>query len=318
MGRVGLWLALMAVMGTAAFGDGGFFVPKNVTLSQSGSSAAQKGVMVAEGASQVLLLETTYRGPASDFAWVIPVPAAPQEVFTANGEFIDQIFAQTSAIQVDHFVHDTPASPGASRGSGGGGEGEEKPSSLASPARILARMAVGDYDALVFSAGSTADGGAMGLAEWLQSEGYAVPKTFASLLAEYAAKQWVFVALKLQGKVAQERPLLKDVPPIGIRFPRTNARLVFPLLISRLSAPPFTSLALVAISRTGYRCQELEVVRLNGERPISAGETYGAIRRDLCRRPRPALLCEYVAAHPPALSMSYRARLTGSGLSSWL
>ena len=64
----------------------------------SGTSAAQCGIIIRDGGHEVLLLRTTYRGPSGDFAWVVPVPRAPDGddgLFTASNEFIDQTLGFT-------------------------------------------------------------------------------------------------------------------------------------------------------------------------------------------------------------------------------
>lgn len=326
MSRYLFGILLLAIC-TAVWADGGF-VPRRftrATAAGASSAAAQKGIMVSEPGSEVLLLQTTYRGPAADFAWIIPVPAAPQEVFAANAEFIDAILRQTSPVQVDHHERNTAIDSGrGGRGYGGGGGsiGGTTPSAPP-PVQVLARMAVGKYDAAVLAA-DRAGGQAGDIVQWLQDNGYEVSDRLTEVIQPYVKQQWVFVALKLQQQTAADKSLLQDVPPIGIRFPQSGGRLVFPLYISRLSAPDHTGIALVTIARSSYRCRELPVVWPDQSTPIHSGETYGDFRRKLCRDPVPALLCEYRVSAPDelkpyrevggkivisqkALSMSYRA-----------
>jgi len=299
-----LLCAVLLCVCAMAWADGGF-VPARTTATHVSSAAAQKGILVSEPGSEVLLLETTYHGPSSSFAWIIPVPEAPQEVFPANATFMDAILRQTSPVQVDHSVRDYS---GGGRGGGAGLSGGQPSSSVASPVRVLARMTVGEYDAAVLAASRAAGGQAGDVVQWLQDNGYEVTDRLAQVLQPYVKDHWVFVALKLLPDVAEEKPLLKDVAPIGIRFRQGGGRLVFPLYISRLSAPPFTAIALVTIGTSSYRCQQFPVVRFEDETPIRRGETYGMFRRKMCRIPRPALLCEFCGGERlPALALSYKA-----------
>ena len=298
-----LLCVLLLVACMAACADGGF-TPRLVSTSRTTSAAAQKAVLISEPGSEVLLLETTYRGPAAGFAWIIPVPETPQEVFRANGDFMDAILRQTSPVLVEHYVRGYSGSGGLGGRSGAGGGGSS--SSVASPVRVLARMAVGDYEAVVLAADKSAGGQAGDVVQWLQDNGYEVSGRLRTVLEPYVKDHWVFVALKLQEDVAEEKPLLQDVPPVGLRFRQRGRRLVFPLHISRVSAPPFTAIALVTIGTSSYICRDLPVVGVEQETTIAAGQTYGQFRRKMSREPTPALLCECCAGSLPALSMSYR------------
>jgi hypothetical protein len=79
-----------------ALADGMFMAPEDAYGRLYGdlgaTSTEQKGIIIdpAEG-REVLLLQTTYHGPAAGFAWVIPVPGEPldDDVFMASTEFVE-------------------------------------------------------------------------------------------------------------------------------------------------------------------------------------------------------------------------------------
>lgn len=69
-------------------------------IAQSGvSSPHQKAVIIQpDPATEILLLKTTYQGPAAEFAWVIPVPGLPAEedVFRVGEGIIPWILDETA------------------------------------------------------------------------------------------------------------------------------------------------------------------------------------------------------------------------------
>ena len=69
-------------------------------IAQSGvSSPHQKAVIIQpDPATEILLLQTTYQGPAAEFAWVIPVPGLPAEedVFRVGEGIIPWMLDETA------------------------------------------------------------------------------------------------------------------------------------------------------------------------------------------------------------------------------
>lgn len=270
---------LLLVLAANAGADGGFVGP--YTLVQgSASSSAQAAVLIHEGPDEVLLLRTTYRGPAERFAWIVPVPARPREVFAANPQFVSLALGAASPLTVTHI------NPTNSQRQGlGGSEGPKR--STSGRVEVLGQMVVANMLASVLQS----DDGAA-LLTWLHDSNYAVADTAVPLLTTYARAGWVFVALKMLEQTAAARSLLEDVPPLGLRFDATGQNLLFPLRISRLSAPAQSAILLSVIGTTPYRCRTLPTRRLSEAVALTAGETYGGLRRRLARERGPALVCE--------------------------
>jgi hypothetical protein len=277
-----------------ALADGGFSGPHTVTQAGRATSAAQAAVLVREGLDEVLLLRTTYHGPSQSFAWFIPVPSPPREVFKASDKFITQALADTGPITVTHV--NTP-DPGTFGVPGGG------TTRAVGNVRLLGQMVIGDLLASILESN---DGSA--LASWLERNGYAVQEEFIPVFRDYARAGWVFVALRLLDKVASDKPLLEDVPPLGIRFRYSGTRLVFPLRISRVSAPALTAIRLCLIGAEPYRCRGFLTRQVTEPIALPAGKTYGDVRRALTREHGTALLCECsVQERLPCLGLSYYA-----------
>jgi hypothetical protein len=310
------WLRLILVLTLAqslaalALADGCFLGPSAVDRLSKPSSAAQKAVLIAEGPDEVLLLQTTYQGPARRFAWVIPVPSPPKEVFAAEPNFLDQVFLWTEPrLDTEITVPDQRSSrqggkggPSMGPGMGGAPEGGMGGAPGPPPVEVLQRLQVGDYAATVLAARDPA-----ALTSWLQTHRYAVPDGAAEAFASYVQRGWAFVALRLLDRAVQGKPVLTDVAPLGLRFTRPAEGLVFPLAISQVSAPPLSALLLCLITDEPQECLTLPTVWLERPRRLRPGETYGALRRRLTREPRTALLGEYADQRPLYYSdLSYR------------
>jgi len=278
-----------------AWGDGCFVAPVDLYPRASGqtgiATAAQTGVMIElpEG-REALLLQTTYHGPSSEFAWIIPVPGQPNEedVFLASPDFIDAILTLTSAQVRTTIVGERPERVGhGTLGGYGGGLG-----GAAAEARHLVtvheRMKVGSYDVTVLSADRSGV-----VTDWLNENGYRVPLDSGGILDYYVMKRWYFVAVRMHPDEAGARPFLKDVQPIGIRFDADD--LAYPLRISRLSSRQKTALLLVALTGGPAECDQFAEARLPLGRTLDEGTSYAAVRRHAADRRSARLVCEYRA-----------------------
>ncbi len=272
-------IALLISSALLCMADGGFSPPRATgrAAGQGGvSSPHQRAVIIeAEYGREILLLQTTYRGPASDFAWIIPVPGepGPADVFMVGEKVMPYIFLGTAPRVSSLFDVERPASMGVF----GGRAGEKDGGSGSGVVTVHARMAVGDYDAAVLSATRTGV-----LVGWLADNGYRLPDGGERVVQHYVDKHWYFVALKVLPDVVAERPVMGDVRPIGIRFP--TDRLVYPLHISRLSSPEKTALLLVVLAEDALDCDQLEWASLPVNRRLPLGSAYSVIRRQTVER----------------------------------
>jgi hypothetical protein len=322
-----VWLCVVTLLGAAAFGDG-MFIERPVSERVQGrggvASTEQKGVVVElPNKREALLLQTTYQGPADQFAWVVPVPGRPEksDVFLAEPKFIDELLKNT-APRIDTKIIDARRKPlwgngfaasrsipmggmmkGAAKDEMGGPPGDEVPP----PVTVYDRMEVGDYDVAVLSA---TEGHA--LASWLSDHGFRLPDSSSPILAHYVDQGWYFVALRLQAGKAQEQPLLKDVAPICIRFPAS--RLVYPLYISRASSRDNTALTLAVLSLSALTCDTYPEAQLSLGKWSARGGSYARIRREAVQAQSPSVVCEYRGPNGmPYADLSYKKDSWDSG-----
>lgn len=274
----------------------GLLIPKEPAGGAAPRLTALTAVVIREGADEVLLLQPTYAGPASEAVWLVPVPVRPSEVFAAEPVLIDQLLLHTSPRVLSDVTADS-ATLEAARGpyrniswpsdptpQAGAAHGSLLPFGPA-PEALPARERV--------------------LAKWLADSGYdpalAGRADVAALLRRGG---WLAAARILAGE-SSSRPLLANLPPLGMRFPAE--RLVLPLTPSRAGAS--TAATILVLDDAPVECDELPSAWLpTTPRALRVGETYGAERRRLTRAEGgPRLLCECSETGPvPYRDLGYR------------
>lgn len=307
MARWPLTVVLLSCLVAPLFADG-MFVPNSLHGDNvRPSSAAQKGIMLRDGPDEVLLLQTTYQDPADRFAWVVPVPSRPSEIFSAEPAFVTEVFRGTEPVVVTELGKPRKSRFKEAMGPGMGAPGAPSAPGMAGealppPVVVLEEKEVGDYHAVVLAATEGDE-----LQKWLQRNQYHVPTEAEGVLSDYVRRGWVFVALKMQEQRAREQAVLTDVAPLGLRFRCPAAGLVYPLTVSRVSAPPLSALLLCVIAGRPYPCRTLAAVWLDEQVKLRRDETYGDLRRRMTREPT-RLLCEFSGKAPfNYTNLGYRA-----------
>lgn len=244
------WLAMAGNL----HADGKVF--SQVTAVKTTTPDQRALVHFADG-TETLVVETTFVGAGTNFAWVVPLPAAPEisavprTVFT-NLERLFQpevIHKQTRwwllmlylALFGFYFWHGVNR-----RETGvvlrgvlltilvlGGLFGIILPVTVKSRGlagvsvepngvQILARQTVGVFDTVTLS---SPDGAA--LTRWLNENGFAVPAAAAPVIADYAKQGWVFAAAKLSRPDATGK-----TSPHPLAFKFKTDRAVYPIRLT--------------------------------------------------------------------------------------
>ncbi|MEA3403610.1 MAG: DUF2330 domain-containing protein [Armatimonadota bacterium] len=225
-----LVLALLILPCVPSLADGGFFPPVHGVAN----TADQRAVVIDHGDAETIVLQTAYDGDASDFAWVIPVPAlisAAQAVGTTAPALFDTLDQLTAPRHVGAFT----GSSGLCGCSGSGG-----PEQRFHGVTVWETLRVDDYEVAVLSADESAD-----LAQWLGDNGYHLPTGSEDTLRYYVDRDSFFVALKIapaaqqadetgrDGAPGDNFAAAEELRPITLTF--ATDELVFPMRISRLS-----------------------------------------------------------------------------------
>jgi hypothetical protein len=193
-------LALACALPAHAFC--GFFVANN---DQRLFNNASHVVLLRKGNHVVMTMSNSYKGPADDFAMVVPVPVVlhKKQVKTLDANVFRHIDELTAPRLVEYWEQDPCAAPReemddalSSRRSLAKMTAAPKPAEPQEHGvRIEARFTAGEYDVLILSAEESG-----GLETWLRENHYKIPDGAAEALAPYVHDQMKFFVAKVNTK----------------------------------------------------------------------------------------------------------------------
>jgi hypothetical protein len=214
----------------------GFYVaPSDGPLVADASEVS----LMRDGTRTVLSMSTDYRGPAKDFAMVVPVPVVLQkdDVKTLPHDVFHKLETLTSPRLVEYWEHnpcDNPcadADPGTCGFGYGSGSGYGYGKGSLGSVSIEAQFAVGEYDIVILGAKDSD-----GLEAWLHDHGYAIPKGASAALAPYVKEGMKFFVAKVDvKKVKLDAKGVAELSPLRISYESENFRL--PVRLGLLNAP---------------------------------------------------------------------------------
>jgi hypothetical protein len=262
MRRVGIKILILPLaLGTLgstlvpALADGGYLVRTFEEKQTRVSSDAQKALIIWEGGTETLHVRSSYRGPAAEFAWVIPVPAPPKversdwKLFTAAEEATRPQIVVTRTRFVGHGCGcSTTAVP-------------DQSGPVETGVRRLDSLDIRELHVEVLAA---SDAG--GFVAWLKTNGYAVSTNAEPVLEDYVQRKFFFVAVRVREAgfwATLKTPggvVTGELTPLAISFPA--AKPFYPLAISAISAAPENELLLLVaagqrLEAAEYPCPEL-------------------------------------------------------------
>ena len=213
----------------------GFYVaPSDQPLYNDATMVA----LMRDGTRTVMSMSNNYRGPASDFAMVVPVPVVLQKenVKTLPHDVFKQLEALSAPRLVEYWEQDPcqpPMEYPMSMAAGAVG-GAAAPSAEADASsygvKIEAKFSVGEYDILILSANQSD-----GLESWLHDNHYNVPSGAAAALAPYITSQQKFFVAKVDiKKVQMDAQGVAVLSPLRVNFESQDFRL--PVRLGLLNA----------------------------------------------------------------------------------
>jgi hypothetical protein len=238
-----LALFFVAVLGAAAYGDGGFLPPVDYSGSDL-TEPCQQAVLVHAAGREALFLFVDYHGASGKFAWLIPCPTQPTvRVASANvlKETADY-YHHLEMLAWNEALRKRPVPNGEMGGGGLPPQAEE--------IRIHDIKHVGPYEIATVSATK-----GEALYGWLNKNGYAIPPWAAPVLKAYVDEQWFFAAVKVTAAAGQ----LQTLPPIMLQFPTEVP--IYPLRISAVSPGVVDVRVYFFRERTAQRPREEEDAR---------------------------------------------------------
>ncbi len=209
--------------------------------------------LMREGTRTVLSMSNNYKGPAKDFAMVVPVPVVlkKEDVKTLPMDVFKKLDTLTSPRLVEYWETDpcdhpcanaepgtcgygTGSGSGYGYGSGGGGGGS---------VTIEAKFSVGEYDIVVLGATESA-----GLETWLHDNKYSIPSGAAKALQPYIDQQQKFFVAKVDiKKVKLDANGVAVLSPLRIAYESADFRL--PVRLGLINAQAKQDLIVFVLSK---------------------------------------------------------------------
>lgn len=198
------------------------------------SEPTQTAVIVHFGVTERLILQVSFSGNVSQFAWLVPTPSRPAVSIGDGKVFKD--FQRATAPSLGYWL-------------GANEFNSQMARSVLSARRdsvsVLERRVIGDYDASVLKANSGDD-----LLEWLRANKYQVREDMKPVLADYIGRGWVFTAVRIVDS-AQEKSAegLREgtLAPLQLEF--SSDKPVYPLKVSSLNSGSTKVLVYVVTNR---------------------------------------------------------------------
>lgn len=244
-------VALAAAMGLvagAAQAFCGFYVAR---ADGELYNTASKVVYTRNGDTSVITMSSDYRGPASEFAMVVPTPRVlnRNQVRTVPSATVDHLDRYTAPRLVEYFDYD-PCEEGGlvepvmeAEVVGGRADHSRRDGAKALGVTILREYAVGSYDIQILSAKQSD-----GLATFLQGEGYKLPEGAESVLSDYILMGMKFFVARvnLQRHAADKT---QELEPLQISF--RSPDFMLPIQLGKLNGNGPQDLLVMTLTRGG-------------------------------------------------------------------
>jgi hypothetical protein len=217
-------LAALSVPARNAEACGGTFCDSQGQAPMPVDQTGENILFVVDGQSVEAHVQIQYSGEPERFAWLVPMPVAP-EVSAGSQALFTSLLAATVPRFRNRSSFDACASKPHQNSSGcGNGSDTMVPQGNALSARtnprgggaqelddpaVVDRRQVGAFEIEVLSGGT-----AEGITAWLQSNGYAVPPAIEGFLVPYLEKGAVLVAIRLTAGAGSD-----EIHPIVFRYP---------------------------------------------------------------------------------------------------
>ena len=233
-------VATLVLAPAAALACGAFIARTEVATFND----ALQFAVVRIGTTTFVTVRNQYRGPAEEFAILVPVPAllGPDDVKVLDPSVFYALEAATGPELRFEQERDPCWVPDDGDDSGGGGGGSGGGSS-GGGVRIEAEFAVGEYDVVVLSASEAA-----GLDAWLATNKYKMPAGMAPLLAPYVAAGSKFFVAKVDPKRVTMNGGRAVLSPLRFRYDAPE--LTIPVRLSTANSAGEQDVIVYAIAAT--------------------------------------------------------------------
>jgi hypothetical protein len=252
-----LWAAVVVLVLAAAAWADGIVLPSQAAVKPV-RTPDQRALVAFDGATETLVVETTLAGDGRDFAWIVPLPAAPKIEESTSGlfptleamtgptvethldyEWIAVVFFGLIAIAIVRWGdRNMPWPVALSLAFLWAGllvtvvaiqvpKMQATDSADAGAARVLSRESVGAFDTAVLAVPD-----AKALRAWLDRNGFRAPDGIDAVVSDYVTKGWVFVASKIRRDAEDDR--VRAVRPLAFTF--ATKQCVYPMRLTGVGA----------------------------------------------------------------------------------
>ncbi len=207
---------------------------------------ASKVVFVRNGRRSVITMASDYRGPAADFAMIVPSPRVLQrnQIRTVKTETVAHLDAYSAPRLVEYEDYD-PCAPMIFEepvvGFATGTTRSRGPKALG--VTVEAEYAVGVYDIAILSARESD-----GLVTYLRQEGYRIPDGAELVLADYIADKMKFFVARVNLK-RHDADGAQELPPLQISF--RSPTFMLPLQLGKINGGTEQQVLLLTLTRQG-------------------------------------------------------------------
>ncbi len=252
----------------AVYGDGMMTVSKLGQSVDMVESPKQEALIVLDSHARTttVSLRTHFRPGPTDLAWVIPVPATPENIQVGN----EEVFRALQAGTTPEFWVITRTGPKF----GCGGNSQNR---VLHVVDIVDAGTAGIFDYVVLNASDN-----QALVRWLNENDYLIPNGADPVIGRYVDLGWHWLAIRLRAEFKDQPSLAPH--PITYSYRRT--KLEYPLVISRLSATNQIELVLYVLADCEYGGEnwanaEIDSKQLVLDTSTASGTNYEAVFRQL-------------------------------------
>ncbi|MFH1236391.1 MAG: DUF2330 domain-containing protein [Parcubacteria group bacterium] len=210
--KVFILLAVVVIISPSmVIADGMIVPPPDYWMQETD----QQAVILYDKGVETLVVSTTFRGNADDFAWVVPVPGKPE---VSGGS--DELFTSLAELTGYPYTYEPNYY--------GLGTSEDKVGG--SGVTVIETKQIDYYDVTVLTSDEQG-----ALVNWLQEHEFDFPDSASYILNSYIENGWYFVAMRVNPESldwtdVSEQLRTGHATPVVISFETDN--LVYPLKIS--------------------------------------------------------------------------------------
>jgi len=265
------------------------------------SSPKQEALLATDGKTVQVVLRTHFRAGPEELAWIVPVPSKPIKIEKCS----DEIFSALERETAPKFYQTV--------GKGGGGFGcgcanyspMQKNAAERSSVVVEQTGTAGIFKYVVLSA-TRADE----LTKWLNDNKYFVPIGAKRIFDRYVQAGWYFLAMRIRPEAADALTLA----PHPISYTYRDDKLVYPLVISQLSADLRNEIVLYVVGNCRYGCANWANATIDPEKielkpGTPSGTNYEELVTDLTEKHRGRLFVAELANNWTSLRNGFTGRI---------